>query len=99
MTVKQSIALSLAILALGVLLLAIIFGDQGLADLQLLKNKLNAFNQKNEKIERENFSLYGEIERLKNDPEFIENVARKELGMIRRDEVIFKLRGNNGSDE
>lgn len=99
MTVKQSILLSLAILALGTLLLAIIFGDQGLADLQLLKKKLGTLVEKNEKMERENFSLHSEIDRLRHDPEFIENVARKELGMIRKDEVIFKLKGYNSSDE
>ena len=31
-----------------------------------------------------------EIDRLKNDPKYIENIARKELGMIGEDEVILK---------
>ncbi len=99
MTVKQSILLSLAILTLVTLLLAIIFGDQGLADLQLLKKKLDVLVQKNKKLEHENLSLYNEIDRLRHDPEFIENVARKELGMIRKDEVIFKLKGQKSADE
>ena len=99
MTVKQSIVISLAILALVTLLLAIIFGDRGLADLQLLKKKLDGLIQKNEKLEHENVSLYSEIDRLRHDPEFIEDVARKELGMIRKDEVIFKLKGYKVSDE
>ena len=35
--------------------------------------------------------MYTEIERLKHDPEYIENVARRELGMIGKNEVIFKV--------
>ncbi len=38
----------------------------------------------------ENLSISIEIDRLKHDPEYIENVARKELGMIGEDEVILK---------
>jgi cell division protein FtsB len=34
--------------------------------------------------------MYRMIERLKNDPEYIESIARKELGMIQKGEVILK---------
>ena len=46
--------------------------------------------QENEKLKQDNLSLYRTIERLKNDPEYIESIARKELGMIKKDEVILK---------
>ncbi|MBW2177339.1 MAG: septum formation initiator family protein, partial [Deltaproteobacteria bacterium] len=35
-------------------------------------------------------TLYRTIKRLRNDPQYIESVARKELGMIKEDEVILK---------
>ena len=44
----------------------------------------------NEQLAGENLSLSVEIERLENDPKFIENVARQELGMIAEDELILK---------
>ena len=35
--------------------------------------------------------LYREIDRVKNDLKYIENVARQELGMVGKDEVIFRM--------
>jgi cell division protein FtsB len=33
---------------------------------------------------------------LKNDPEYVEDVARKELGVIGKDEVIIKVKPKKG---
>jgi len=87
---KQSILLSFVIIGLVFLFLMILFGDQGIGDLNLLKMEKNRLVDKNDRLEKENQSLYRTIERLKNDPVYIENVARQELGMIGKDEVIFK---------
>ncbi len=46
--------------------------------------------KKSERLNQKNLSISIEIDRLKHDPEYIENVARKELGMIGEDEVILK---------
>jgi cell division protein FtsB len=40
--------------------------------------------------------LYNEIERLKNDDKYIENIARQELGMIGKDEMILKPQSVSG---
>ena len=82
----------MVILVLGALLLIIIFDDHGFADLHLLKIDKARLVKKNESLARENFSLYRTIDRLKNDLGFIENVARQEMGMIGKDEVIFKVK-------
>ena len=47
--------------------------------------------QENETLALENLHLYNQIERLRRDPEFIENVARQELGMIGTNEIILKF--------
>lgn len=44
-----------------------------------------------ENLERENRTLKREIEQLKTDPIYIERLARKELGMIRPGEVIYRI--------
>ncbi len=95
MSLKQKILLFVAILVLFNLFLIVIFGDHGLVDLHLLKKEKEKLVDKNKKIVRENLSLYREIERLKNDPKFIESVARKELGVIGKDEVILKPRNSS----
>lgn len=92
MSSKQNILIAFAILTIFTLLLFIMFGDNGLADLHLLKAERDALVEENRRLVRENLSLYREIDRLKHDPEFVENVARQELGVIGKDEVILKLK-------
>jgi cell division protein FtsB len=96
MKTREKILLSFAILALGSMLFFVIFGENGLADLNLLKQERNLLLGKNRELEQKNIALYREIHRLKNDLKYIESVARRELGMIGKDEVIFKLK-NSGS--
>ena len=94
MTTKQNIMLSIVILILFSLLLLIIFGDNGLVDFVLIKGEKNSLIEKNEKLNQANLNMYREIDRLKNDPKFVENVVRQELGVIGKDEVIFKTGKN-----
>lgn len=90
--VKQNILIFVVILALFSMLLFIVFGDSGFSDLNQLKAERERLLKKNAELVQENLSLYREIERLKNDPAYVESVARKELGVIGKDEVIFKLK-------
>jgi cell division protein FtsB len=89
---KQNILLALAIIVLFSLLIFTIFGENGLSDLYRIKTERDILLKKNDKLTRENLSLYREIERLKNDPEYVENVARNELGVIGKDEVVIKVK-------
>ena len=88
---KQKIIFSVVSLILVNLLLVIIFGDNGWVDYQLLKNEKDRLSVRIEDLNRENLALYREIDRLKNDLKYIENVARQELGVIGENEVIFKF--------
>ena len=92
MTRKQSLFLSIAVLVLVSLLFFIIFGEHGLIDLNSLKNERTRLTEKSEQLARKNHSLSVEIDRLKHDPKYIENVARQELGMVGEDELILKPR-------
>ena len=89
---KQNILLAFAIIIMCSLLIFTIFGENGLNDLYLLKTERDILLKKNDELIRENLSLYREIERLKNDPEYVENVARNELGVIGKDEVVIKVK-------
>ncbi len=96
MSSKQKILLSLSILIIFSLLLFIIFGDNGLIDLDLLKRERDVLIEKNDMITMNNFSLYREVDRLEHDSGYIEDVVRRELGLIAEGEVIFKLKNNGG---
>ena len=59
-------------------------------DLNTLKKERNQLAEKNEQLSHQNLSLSVEIDRLKHDPKYIENIARQELGMVAEDELILK---------
>ncbi len=92
MGLRQKILLGFVIAALFSLLLFIIFGENGVVDLHMLKMERDSLLKRNAELSQENLSLYREIERLRNDPKYVENVARQELGVIGKDEVIFKVK-------
>ena len=94
MTKTQNIFISIAILLLAAMFFFIIVSEHGLADLIFLKKERRKLVEKSERLTRDNLSISIEIDRLKHDPEYIENVARKELGMIGEDEVILKPRSH-----
>ena len=57
--------------------LVIVYGDHGLRDLLLLQQERDRLADDNERIFQKNIALHRQMERLKNDPEYIEAVARK----------------------
>ena len=77
---------------LFVLIMAAIFGSNGLLELNQAQKKRDMIIKKNNIIQSHNLALYREIERLKHDQDYIEAVARRELGMIGKDDIILKLK-------
>jgi cell division protein FtsB len=91
-SLKKKIMLVLAIMTMCLMLLFIVFGENGLTDLYKLKMEKDNLSKKSDELKKKNLSLYREIERLKNDPGYVEDVARKELGVIGKDDVIIKVK-------
>ena len=91
MGLRQKILLSLAVLFLIVLCVFIILGDNGLMEYKYLKQQRDKLAERNEAIIQDNLELYRKVERLQKDLTYIESVARKELGVIGKDEIIIKL--------
>lgn len=78
--------------------LAIIFGENGLMTMRSMHQELNRIQQENARLEKENIALYRTIHRLKNDPAFIEQIARQELNMIRPGEIVFSFDNSQEKD-
>ena len=89
MDIKTKIIISGGILIVFGFLFVIGLGKRGAADLYQLKLERDRLQAANLALQKKNRALYRTIERLKNDPEFVENIARTELGMTRRDEVVI----------
>ena len=96
MTKKNKIMFGVGMAVVFSFFLLIIFGDDALLELNRVEKEKNILIKKNEDLARGNTAMFTEIERLKNDPEYIENVARRELGMIGKKEIIFKVEKKAG---
>ena len=90
MTRKLNILLSIAALLLIALFFFIIVSEHGLADLRFIKKERDRLVEDSKRLSRENQTIGIEIDRLKHDPAYIESIARQELGMIGKDEIILK---------
>jgi cell division protein FtsB len=90
MTKKQGLLLGATMVFIIALLFFIVFSERGLADFNLMKKERDRIHDQNRQITQENLGLGVEIDRLKNDPKYIESVARKDFGMIGQDEIVVK---------
>ncbi len=90
MTRKLNILLSIAVLLLLSLFFFIIVSEHGLADLRFIKKERDRLVEESQRLTRKNLTIGIEIDRLKHDPGYIESIARQELGMIGKDEIILK---------
>lgn len=68
-----------------------ILDDRGLPRYRVLKAELREVEATNERLRREVRALQRDVEDLRHDPAAIERVARDELGLIRRDEIVFQF--------
>lgn len=69
----------------------IIFGNNGLVDNYIMKEKLKILREENAQIAQENDSLKKEIALLRNSPSYIESMARKELGMVKKGDTVYRF--------
>jgi cell division protein FtsB len=79
------------LIPLFLIMLPIIFGDKGLIDYHKLKGKLASLKEDSNRIISENNALKEEIILLRSDLRYIENVARKELGMVKKKDIVYQF--------
>ncbi|MEW6088821.1 MAG: septum formation initiator family protein [bacterium] len=75
------------------LLFSLIFikGDKGYLHFRNLRKTYARLKEQNKNIENENKRLLVEIKNLKENPEYIERLAREELGLAEKGEIIFQI--------
>ena len=75
------------LLILGYLIL---FGKSGIWDNYRLGKKLTALSAANEELAREIENLRAEVILLRKDAKYIEGLARQELGMVKRGDLVYR---------
>lgn len=68
-----------------------VFSDKGLIKIYHLSKERDNIRAASAVIREENENLKEEINRLKTDKRYIEEVARKELGMVRQSDIIYQF--------
>lgn len=69
----------------------ITFGNRGLVDNYLMSKRLADLKSQTIKITAENNELKRKILLLRNDINYIEMIARNELGMVKKGDVVYRF--------
>src|ERR1051325_657272 len=74
-----------------VFLVSFFFSDRGIAELQQARTRVADLHRDIAKLEADNARLRGEIESVKKSTYAVERIAREDLGMSKKGEVVYML--------
>jgi cell division protein FtsB len=76
------------VLVLGFL---VFFSHRGVFQIYRLRQEKTLLDTENQKLAEENAKLARTVDRLHNDPEMIQDLIRRELNFVKKNEVIIQL--------
>ena len=68
----------------------ITFGNRGFVDNYLMNKRFAQLKSQNNEITIENNELKKRILLLRNDFNYIETIARNELGMVKKGDIVYR---------
>jgi cell division protein FtsB len=71
--------------------LLITFGNRGIVDNYFMSKRLAQLKSQNSMIVAESDELKRKILLLRSDLTYIESIARNELGMVKKGDVVYRL--------
>jgi len=74
-----------------VFLFSFFFSDRGIAELQSARGRIAALHADIARLQAENAQLRAEIDSVRKSTYAVERIAREDLGMSRRGEVVYML--------
>jgi len=80
-----------AVLILVAVAFIAVFSRQGLWEIYRLRQERQRLEWENAQLAQENRRLALTIERLQHDPQMIQDLIRKELNFVRKNEIIIQL--------
>ena len=75
----------------GLIVAWLAFGERGLVHLYRMERERQTHLEKIHRLEAENRKLMEEIDRMRTDRDYIESVARRELGLIKDNEILYRF--------
>ncbi len=86
---KKLLAYAGLLFALLVILWTVFAPNRGIMDMLLTQNNLEKLQADNSRLEEENKALREEIDKLQDDPAYLEEKVRKDFGMLKENEVLY----------
>lgn len=80
-----------ALLIVVVMLALALFGEKGVLRAYKLSQEKHSLEAKIQSLQKNNEALREEINLLRSDLEYIEDVARRDLGMVKDDELVYQF--------
>jgi cell division protein FtsB len=99
MKIRKKPLLLLALTFVLILGLLVFFGERGILHRLRLQKELARIKAENAKVDEENRKLKEEVRRLQTERKYIEEIARKELGMVKEGEIVYQFDTTGRSKE
>ena len=78
-------------IAVAFILYFTVFGERGLLRIYHLNKEKQEVQLRLDSIRVENMKQVREVDALKNDRRYLESIARRDFGMVRKNEVIYQF--------
>lgn len=89
----------LPMLAITFILYFTVFGDRGLLRIYHLNKERQEVQKRLETLKGENLKYVREVDALKNDRRYLESIARRDFGMVRKNEIIYQFPPRSKADK
>jgi cell division protein FtsB len=84
--------LPLAVLTISLVAVPVlVFEPQGMPRMRALDAELKGVEAENAELRRDVGRLRAEVKDLRENPAAVERIAREQLGLVRRNEVVFQF--------
>ena len=84
--------LPLAVLTVSLVTVPVlVLEPQGVPRMRSLERELEGVQTENTELRRDVNRLRTEVKDLRDDPEAVERIAREQLGLVRKSEVVFQF--------
>ena len=90
---KYKLVLLLSFICLITTLYWIFYSPYGANNFSEINNEIEILSSDINSLESQNKQLKDEINKLKRDNEYIEDIARKEYGLLKKNEIVFQFKG------
>ena len=79
------------LMLVSVMIFFTFFGDKGLLQVYRLRRELKEIERVNMELRQENERMRAEIGNLRTNKKYIEELARRELGLVKKGEIVYQF--------